>query len=113
MAAEKCLVKSGKKPGVTAECQYNFGTNLDEMGKIFGAEVVFAAAKQRLKPRLLDYGRLLIEAGEAPVEIGKKMASWKPGVSGPRLPKDPLAKAQAILSKLSPEERKELLASLK
>jgi hypothetical protein len=113
VAKEECLVKSGKKPGVVAECQYDFGGDLNEMVAIFGKDVVFSSAKQKIKPRLLDYGRSLIEADTDPVEVGKKMAAWKPGVAGPRLPKDPKEKVRTLLAKLSDEDRKALLASLK
>jgi len=112
MAKEKCLVKSGKVPGVTAECEYDFGGNLAEMVKIFGEAVVFSSAKQKIKPRLLDYGRALIESGEKSADVSAKMTAWKPGVAGPRLPKDPKAKAAALIGKLSAEEKADLLKLL-
>lgn len=108
----KCIVKSSKKPG-NPECTYDFGTNLDEMVKIFGAPVVFSNAMQKIKPRLLDYGRNLLEAGKPIPEINKLMAEWKPGISAPRAPKDPKEAARQAFEKLTPEERKVLIASLK
>ena len=113
MPAEQVVVISSKTPGVASVFAYDFGGSLELAVKKFGAEVVYSSAKQKIKTRLQDYVRSLIDSGKPTVEIVKLAIAWMPGVAAIRLPKDPKEKARALLAKLTPEERADLLKSLK
>jgi len=113
MPAEQVVVKSSKTPGVVAKFAFDFGDNLPGATKKFGEDVVYSSFKQKAKTRLQDYIRSLIDAGKPTAEIVKLGIAWMPGVAAIRLPKDPKEKARALLAKLTPEERADLLKSLK
>lgn len=109
---------STKEPGSNRELvvSYDFGNNVEEAIEKFGAEAVFAGFKADCKVGVQAFvrGRLKAteEDSEAPKysddEITAAVADWMPGTKT-RQSADPMAKLQALLGKLSPEQRAALL----
>ena len=108
--------KDGKvtKPGAIAapvEVEYAIGNTLPELAKQFGDEVVANAAKGAIIIALQAFVRRHIEKGTAPAEIQKEVTAWKPDVRTVNK-QSAFEKASGALDKLTPEERKALLAKL-
>jgi hypothetical protein len=92
--------------------QYDFGSNLDEAVEKFGEAVVYGVFLDQAVIRLQAMLRRCIE-GEVPdKEIPEKVAQWKMTVGG-RERKSAAEKVQDLLGKMSPEQKQELLKSLR
>jgi len=113
MAKEKVQAKHTKS-GRIAEVQYDFGDGtLAGMVSRFGEAVVLSNAKQSIRISLQTRLRSAMDA-EKPADDKTLQAdadSWKPGVAS-TVRKSPEEKAKEALARLSPEERKALIASM-
>jgi hypothetical protein len=100
---------------------YNFPSDLKGLTEKFGAEVVFAKAMdslvidvQALVRRHLvtktDKDGKVISKPKSAAEIQAIVAAWIPGVGSVR--KTPVEKIGSLLSQMTPEEKKALLAQL-
>ena len=102
---------SGGSVTVTKE----FGENIKELSDQFGADVVFAHAKASMVVALQGFLRSKMTSTKAPVtdqkELQKLVNDWKPSLRTPGKPAAEKVKEQ--FTKMSPEERKALLAALR
>ena len=96
-------------PAVTVD--FNVPDDLDGLSKAFGADVVATAAKGAIVISLQAFIRRHIEKGTAHAEIQKEVSAWKPDVRTVTK-QSAFEKAAGALDKLTPEERKALLAKL-
>lgn len=108
--------KDGKvtKPGHIAPVvtvEYNVPETLPELAKVFGDDVVASAARGAIIISLQAFIRRHIEKGTKSEEIQKEVNSWKPDVRTV-VKQSAFEKATSALDKLSPDERKALLARL-
>ena len=108
--------KDGKvtKPGHIAPVvtvEYNVPETLPELAKVFGDDVVASAARGAIIISLQAFIRRHIEKGTKSEEIQKEVNSWKPDVRTV-VKQSAFDKATSALDKLSPDERKALLARL-
>ena len=87
---------------------YDFGENLDEMTKMFGADAVFSNARAQMKVGLQAAMRRYITEGK---DVSTLPGLWKPGVSMERTV-DPIAAVKAAFAGWSKEEKAEFLKSL-
>lgn len=109
---------STKEPGSNRELivSYNFGDSLESAVEAFGADVVFAGFKADAKVGLQAKVRGMLKATEEDSEAAKytdeeiiaAIADYKPGVKT-RQSADPMAKLQALLGKLTAEQKAALL----
>lgn len=99
------------------EVNYDFGDSLQDAVDKFGEDVVFESFKAHAKINL----QALLRRAMAPdkegnvksdAEIHQMVSEWKPGVSQVTR-KSSLEKAQDQVEKLSPDEVKKLLESLR
>ncbi len=95
-----------------ATVTYDFGANLDEMTKKFGAEVVLSNARANMVITAQGAMRRYIETGKSQTDIAGIMASWKPGVALARQV-DPVAALTSQWSTFTPERQAEILRQLK
>lgn len=104
---------SCKNPSVSRELavDYNFGENLAEAVEMFGEDVVFTGFVADAKVGLQAIVRARLGKSDdeymSDEEIIAEAAQWKPGVR--KQAADPMAKLQALLAKLSPEQRAAVL----
>jgi len=104
---------SCKNPSVERDLSidYNFGATLEEAVEMFGAEVVFSGFVADAKVGLQAYVRARLgktdEEFMTDEQIIAEAEAWKPGQR--KQAADPMAKLQALLAKLSPEQRAALL----
>lgn len=116
----KISAKSGKMAPITVEC--NIPATLAEKVKLFGEDVVNASSEdsliiavQALMRRLMtgkvDKAGKVISAGKSATEIQATITAWRPDVRT-LVRQSAFEKASSSLEKLSPEERKALLAKL-
>lgn len=108
--------KDGKvtNPGKTVgpmEVEFAIGSSVDELTKQFGAEVVANAAKGAIIISLQAFIRRHIEKGTSQADVQKEVNAWKPDVRTVSK-QSAFEKASSSLDKLTPEERKALLAKL-
>jgi hypothetical protein len=109
-----------KEPGSSRELtvSFDFQNDLDSAVAAFGADVVFAGFKADAKVGLQAKVRGMLKAteedSEAPKytdeEIISAIADYKPGVKT-RQTSDPMAKLQALLGKLTSEQKAALLSA--
>jgi len=97
----------------------DFGTDLDSLVKLVGAEVVYSRAKQSLVIDVQAKVRSAIKKGlfdqkafVSDEDIQKAITEWTPGIAT-TVRKTAKEKAQDAISKLSPEEKKALLKELR
>ncbi len=102
--------KTKDKP-TPVKVQYPIPASLDEFRKSFGDEVTYAAAKGAVVISLQAFMRRHIDKGTTPAAIQAEVAKWKPDVRT-IVKQTAFEKAAGSLGKLSPEERKKLLAEL-
>lgn len=88
---------------------YNFGTDLESMTELFGAEQVFEHAKANLIVRAQAVVRPLIGKGESCIDV---LTSWVPGEKRSPQKIDKEAVAKNYLSNLSADELEAMLADL-
>lgn len=104
---------SCKNPSVNREISidYNFGASLSEAIELFGEEVVFSGFVADCKVGLQAFVRARLGKTEeeymSDEQIIAEVEGWKPGQR--KQAADPMAKLQALLSKISPEQRAALL----
>lgn len=103
------------KPGPTQKAikvQYDIPEDLAGLQKRFGDAVVAAHAHGSIVISLQAMLRRHLEKGTKPEDLTKAVAAWKPDVrtAGPK--QSAFEKVSSNLDKLSPEERKALLAKL-
>lgn len=104
---------SCKNPSVSREItvEYDFGASLAEAVEKFGEDIVFSGfvADAKVGLQAIVRARLgkIDDEYMSDEEILAEAAQWKPGVR--KQAADPMAKLQALLSKLSPEQRAAIL----
>lgn len=118
MAIENITTKDGKETeGARAvTVAFDFGDNLEQAVEKFGAEAVFNSFKADARVGLQAKVRALLKATMedseelkyTDEEIVEKAAEYVPGAKT-RTSSDPLAKLQALLGKLTPEQKAALL----
>ncbi len=117
MANETISTKAGKdQDSRTLVVNYDFGDNLAAAIEKFSEEVVFGSFKADAKVGLQSFIRARLNATEDDSEALKytdedivaAAADWKPGTKA-RAGADPLTKLQALLGKLTPEQKAALL----
>lgn len=98
------------KDGEVVTVNYDWGSTLKDAVAKFKEDVVFANFKAAGTVALQGYMRSLIKQDKKPAEIQNLVNEWTPGVRAPG--KSPAEKAKEQLAKLSPEQRKAILAEL-
>jgi len=106
----KVQAKTKDKPTPIA-AEYPIPENLEGFRKAFGDDVTYAAAKGAVVISLQAFMRRHIDKGAAQPAIQAEVAKWKPDVRSV-VKQTAFEKVSSNLSKLSPEERKRLLAEL-
>lgn len=91
--------------------QYNVPDDLKGLSAAFGDDVVAAAAKGAIVISLQAFLRRHIERGTSHADVHKAVAAWKPDVRT-ITKQSAMEKATSALDKLTPEEKKALLAKL-
>ena len=103
--------KGGKTPTQNRECTttIQFAETTTEAAEKFGEDVVINRfnAKARIDAQA-EVRRLMI-AGKTDEEITAEMKKWKPSLAAPR--KDAFEALKAKVGKLTPEQRRALLAA--
>jgi len=95
---------------------YNFGDNIADAIAKFGEDVVFAAFVADAKVGLQAAIRTKLrakkedESSYTDAEVIEAASTWVPGAKT-RTAADPMAKLQALLGKLTPEQKAALLES--
>lgn len=97
------------KDGNEAGIFYNFGTNLDEMVELFGADVVYSYAKGQMTIRLQAAMRSRMKTGG---DIAGLITEFKPGVALPKSPVDMNKATENYFSGLSEEEQDAMIERL-
>lgn len=98
--------------GRVVSTQYDFGASLAESVELFGESVVHGVFIDQAVIRLQALLRRCIEDEVADKDIQAKVAAWKMTVGG-RERRSAAEKVQDLLGKMSPEQKAELLKSLK
>lgn len=104
---------SCKNPSVerSISIDYNFGANLAEAIELFGEEAVFNGFVADGKVGLQAFVRARLGKTEEEYmtdeQIIAEAEAWKPGQR--KQAADPMAKLQALLAKLTPEQRAAIL----
>lgn len=108
----KISAKTKKHP-TPIEAQYPALDVTDTAGleKAFGAEVVFNAAKSAIVISAQAFMRRHIEKGADAKKVQEELTKWKPDVRSV-VKQSAFEKVTSNIGKLSPEERKALLAEL-
>lgn len=106
MPTEPITTRTGELGPV--EVLFEVDENLDDAQARYGHEVVFSRYKAQLVIDLQAFIRTQMKGGKAPNDIQAAVDSWKPGVKAKG--KSQAEKAEDYLSKLTPEQRAELLA---
>ena len=102
--------KTKEKPN-PVKVQCNIPATLAEKQKLFGDDVVNAAAEDSLIITVQALMRRLINKGSAVADIQAAVTAWRPDVRTV-VRQSAFEKASTSLEKLTPEERKALLAKL-
>lgn len=90
---------------------YSIPGTLDGLTKAFGAEVTAAAAQDSITISVQAFMRRMINKGTSPADIQKAVSTWRPDVRSV-VKQSAFEKAASSLDKLTPEERRALLAKL-
>ena len=106
----KVSAKTKKHP-TPVSVDYAIPENLEGFRKAFGDEVTFAAAKGAVVISLQAYMRRHIEKGTTQAALQAEVAKWKPDVRT-ITKQTAFEKVSSNIGKLTPEERKKLLAEL-
>jgi hypothetical protein len=109
MKTVKVSAKVGKD-GKPFEVDYKLGENLAELAKQFGEAVVYNNACSAIIVGLQGVIRGHLAKNKKSAEITEAVNKWKPGSRQPAKP--PQEKLKEQFGKMSPEERKALLAEL-
>lgn len=106
----KVSAKTKEKP-TPVVVEYPVPENLDGLRKSYGDDVTYAAAKGAIVISLQAFVRRHIDKGTAPAAIQTEVTKWKPDVRSV-VKQSAFEKVSSNISKLTPEERKKLLAEL-
>lgn len=106
MTVSKVVAKR-KKTGAKAEAEYDFGANLAETTKIFGETTIYNHVVGALKVAFQGWLRSQMDQKKTQAEITAAAKNWKPGQR--KQAKSPQEKLREQLTKLSPEERANIL----
>jgi hypothetical protein len=90
---------------------YDMPEDLKGLTDKFGEDAVAGAAKGAFVISLQALARRHIEKSDA--EIQELVTNWNPNERSAAVKQTPLERAASAMSKLSPEEKKELLAQLR
>lgn len=90
---------------------YDMPEGLEALTSKFGAEAVASAATGAFVISLQALARRHIEKSDE--EIQALVNSWNPNERSPAVKQTPFERAAGALAKLSPEEKKELMAKLR
>lgn len=102
--------KTKAKP-TPVKVNYDLPAKLADKVKLYGEDVVNAAAGASFVIGLQAFMRRHIEKGTAPADLQKAVTAWRPDVRT-IVAQSAFEKASGALDKLSPEERKALLTKL-
>ena len=111
-ATAKWNDKEGTEQTRSMEIDYEFGENVNAMIDELGAEVVYRHAISSITVALQGAMRQWMTQELSDEEIkgeGGKLDEWSPPSGKPRAA-NRMAKIEALLEKLSPEEREQVLA---
>ena len=113
----KTRIKSGEgehavENEVEVTIEYDLPESIEGLIEKFGQPVIVAQARAALVISLQAAIRRLITQGKSPDDIEKELAAWRPDIR-PRVTRSALEKATSSLDKLTPEQRRELLAKLR
>lgn len=92
--------------------EFDFGTDLKEAVEKYGEEVIFSSYKRSQVIAFQNAVRRMLDAGKTNEEIDQTMESWKPGVAMERT-SDPIAALMSKWSKLTDEQKAEIISKLK
>jgi len=106
----KIQAKTKKNPTPVA-VEYDLPAGLEAKRKKYGDEIVDAAAEDTIVISVQALMRRLIEKGTSQPDIQKAVAAWNPSIRT-IVRQSAFEKATSSLDKLTPEERKQLLAKL-
>lgn len=100
-----------KKHPTPVKVNYTLPEKCADLVKAYGEDVVGAAARGAIVISLQAFMRRHIEKGSTQVAIQDSVSKWRPDVRT-IVAQSAFEKASSSLDKLSPEERKALLARL-
>ena len=100
-----------KKHPTPVAIEYDVPEKLPDQVRRFGEDVIAAAAQDSIVIGLQAFMRRLIEKGKTAAEVAGEAGKWMPNVRNV-VRQTAFEKAASSLDKLSPEERKQLLAKL-
>lgn len=106
----KVSAKTKAKP-TPVEVEFTLPATLPELQKAYGDELVYNAAKGAIVISLQAFMRRHIEKGSDQKTIQEAVKTWKPDTRT-MVKMSAFEKVQSSLDKLTPEERKALLAKL-
>ena len=104
-----CIQVVARKDGKEASVYYDFGDSIDEMVELFGDDVVFSNARQKMKIGLQAAMRSYLKQGQ---DIGTLMEKFKPGVVMEKLPTDMNKATESYFAGLSEDEQDAMIARL-
>jgi hypothetical protein len=109
--------EDGKQLYAQVDASYNFGANLAEAiercgGGAEGESIVFEQHVAQTKVDVQSVMRRLDQQGMAPDAIQRFLDNWRPGVTTPSKPADPVATVAAAAATSTPEELKALKAKI-
>lgn len=113
--------ESGNEGARKLNLEFEFGSTVEEAIEKFGADVVLSGFIADCKVGIQATARRLMkskaknedgtERDYTDAEILAKVAEYKPGIKSDRT-SDPMGKLEALLGKLSPEQKAAFLATL-
>ena len=107
----KAQVKSGDRANEVFVIKHDIPATIDEAVQRFGEEIVYSRFRGSYVIDLQSFMRRQIEKDGATQDTVQEASdAWRPGVRAAG--KSPQEKIGTLLAKLSPEERRELLAEL-
>lgn len=109
----KIVDKDGKQKARECSMDYDFGDNIKESVDLFGEAPVHSAFVQASIVSLQGLIRSGLDRDEAPASIVARLATWKPGVTMPRMA-DPVStlKAQFASGTMTEEDKRAKIADL-
>lgn len=105
MPVEKITAKLKDSQPVTVD--FDVDEKLKDAVKRYGEDIVMSRYRSSLVIDLQAFMRGLLKQNKTPEEIQAAVDAWQPGVKARG--KSPAEKARDLFSKMSPEERAELL----
>jgi hypothetical protein len=108
---QEITINSERLNGASATAKFNIGETAAELIEQFGEEVVYSHVRRSLVIAIQAAMRGMTDAGKSPEEIQEAVTNWKPGLKKPA--KSALEKAREELAKMSPADRKALVAQIK